>query len=230
MDWLAFWGGAHSIYVNRRHLEAHYAQIADDVRRLIGPRRPVLLDFGCGDALAAPAIAPSTSRLLLYDAAPPVRARIAARFAGDAAIEPLDERAWNALAPASVDVILVNSVLQYLDRASFEALLPRFRSLLRAGGELILADVIPPEASALDDVRALLGSAARRGYLLAAVRGLGATFFSDYRRLRRDLGLTCYAEAEVSRLLQAHGFAAERAPWNIGFSRHRMTFRARPLA
>jgi SAM-dependent methyltransferase len=226
--WLDFWSGAHSIYVNDRHLQAHYARIAEDVRSLIGERRPTLLDFGCGDALAAPAVASATSRLLLYDAAPAVSARIAARFAGHPGIEVLDRQAWAALAPASLDMILVNSVLQYLDRGSFEALLPTFRSLLRPEGELVLADVIPRDATALDDVRALLRSAARHGYLLAALRGLAATFFSDYRRLRRELGLTCYDETEMLALLRRHGFAAQRAQRNVGFSGHRMTFRARP--
>jgi len=227
-NWTEFWGGDHSIYVSRRHLDAHYARIAQDVLRLVGNRRPTLLDFGCGDALAAPAIAPATERLLLYDAVPAVRVRIAERFAGSPGIAVLDERAWSALAPGSIDMILVNSVLQYLDRASFEALLPRFLALLRPEGELILADVIPPDASALDDVRALLGSALRHGYFPAAIRGLAATFFSDYRRLRRDVGFACYAEAEMLALLAAHGLRAERAPWNVGFSAHRMTFRARP--
>jgi SAM-dependent methyltransferase len=226
--WLDFWSGAHSIYVNDRHLRAHYAKIAEDVRSLIGERRPALLDFGCGDALAAPAIAPATDRLLLYDGAPAVSARIAARFAGHPRIEVLDQRAWDALPPASLDMILVNSVLQYLDRGGFEALLPRLREVLRADGELVLADVIPRDATALDDIRALLRSAARHGYLLAALRGLAATFFSDYRRLRRELGLTCYDEAEMLALLRSHGFAAQRAPRNVGFSGHRMTFRARP--
>lgn len=229
-DWLEFWGGAHRIYVSDRHLEAHYDRIAGDVCALIGGRRPVLLDFGCGDALAAPAIARRTGRLLLYDAAPAVRQRLAVRAAGQEGVEVLDEAGWATLPPQSLDMILVNSVLQYLDRPSLEALLPRFRGLLRSDGELILADVIPPTASALDDILALLRSAASHGYFFAALRGLAATFFSDYRRLRHDLGLTCYSEAEMLALLGKHGFSAERAPSNVGFSAHRMTFRARPTS
>jgi SAM-dependent methyltransferase len=224
--WLEFWGGSHRIYVNQRHLEAHYARIGADVRRLIGDRRPVLLDYGCGDAFAAPEIARSASRLLLYDAAPAVRKRLAARYAGVGGIETLDDAAWEGLPPASLDMMLVNSVVQYLSGGELDALLRRARALLKPGGELILADVIPPDSGALDDIGSLLGSAARHGYLLAALGGLGAAFFSDYRRLRRDLGLARHAEAEMLGLLRAHGFAAERAPWNVGFSAKRMTFRA----
>lgn len=229
MGWAEFWGGAHRIYVNQRHLDAHYARIAADVGRLIDGRRLVILDYGCGDALAAPAIAARSERLLLYDAVPAVRARAASRFAGAARIQVLEPPEWEALPPASVDMALVNSVAQYLKRAELEALLDRLRLLLKAEGELILADVIPPDSGALDDVAALLGAAARGGFLLAALGGLAATFFSDYRRLRRELGLACYAEAEMLELLRAHGFGAERLSWNVGFNRRRMTFRARPL-
>lgn len=189
-----------------------------------------MLDYGCGDALAAPEIARRTRRLLLYDAAPAVRERVARRFAGTPGVEVLDRAGWEALAPASLDLILVNSVVQYLGRDELDALLERARTLLKPGGELVLADVVPPDSSALDDVRSLLGSAARNGYLLAALRGLAATFFSDYRRLRRELGLACYGEAELLALLRAHGFAAERSPWNVGFSAKRMTFRATRLS
>ena len=188
----------------------------------------MLLDYGCGDALAAPEIAPSTSRLLLFDAAPPVRQRIAARFAGVNGVEVLDPAAWEGLPPGCLDMVLVNSVVQHLGREEFSALLRRARELLKPEGELVLADVIPPDSGALDDIRSLLGSAARHGYLLAALGGLAATFFSDYRRLRRDLGLACYGEAEMLELLRAHDFTALRSPWNIGFSARRMTFRATP--
>jgi SAM-dependent methyltransferase len=187
-----------------------------------------MLDYGCGDALAAPEIARSTRRLLLYDAAPAVRERIAARFAGMAGIETLDPADWEALQPASLDLILVNSVVQYLSRDELEALLRRARGLLKPAGELILADVIPPDSGPLDDIRSLLAQAARHGYLAAALGGLAATFFSDYRRLRRDLGLACYGEAEMLDLLRACGLTATRAPWNVGFSARRMTFRATP--
>jgi len=229
-DWRAFWSGEHRIYVNARHLEAHYARIAADVTALLADRPGArLLDWGCGDALASPRLAAAGLDVVLYDAVPAVQARVAARFRGAPGIAVLDDAAWTALAPGSLDAILVNSVLQYLPAEALDALLPRFRALLRPQGRLMLADVIPPDAGMLDDIRALLGGAWRHGYLLAALGGLAATFFSDYRRLRRELGLTTWTEAELLARLRAHGFAAERAVRNIGFSPHRMLFLARPM-
>lgn len=229
LGWQAFWSGQHRIYVNDRHLQAHYQRIAADLIALLADRPgAVLLDWGCGDALASPRLAKAGLRVHLYDAVPAVQARVAARFRSAHGITVLDDAAWAAQPPASLDVILVNSVLQYLPADALDGLLPRFRALLKPQGMLLLADVIPPDAGMLDDIRALLAAAWRHGYLIAALGGLAATFFSDYRRLRRELGLTTWTERDLLARLRAHGFAAERAARNIGFSPHRMLFRGRP--
>lgn len=228
-SWLAFWARPHRIYVNERHLEAHYRRIGDDLLRLLRPRAaPVVLDYGCGDALAAPRLAAAGARLLLYDAAPEVLARVATRFAGDPRIAVLSTEDWRALPAASVDVVVVNSVIQYLSAAELDDLLARSRRLLAGGGEAIFADIVPRAAGLVDDVRALLAAARAHGFLGAALAGLARTFFSDYRRLRRAVGLRAFAEAEFEDLLARHGLRAERLPANVGFHSKRMTFRARP--
>jgi hypothetical protein len=51
---------------------------------------------------------------------------------------------------------------------------------------------------------------------------------SDYWRLRSRIGLTRYAEATVIQKLGAAGFAAERAPANIGHNQAHKTYYARP--
>lgn len=228
-SWQAFWGGSHSIYVNDRHIAAHYARIAEDLIALLTDRPgAVLLDWGCGDALASLQLAAAGLQVELYDAVPAVQQRVAARFKGAPGITVLDATTWSAHPPHSLDVILVNSVLQYLPRDGLDQLLPRFRALLKPGGMLLLADVIPPDAGMLADIRALLTAAARHGYLLAALRGLVATFFSPYRKLRRDIGLTTWSEADIVNKLQACDFTATRLDRNIGFSPHRMLIRAVP--
>lgn len=227
--WLEFWGGSPSIYVNERHLGVHCARIAGDLAQAIGrvPGRRVL-EFGCGDALAAPALAEATSaELLLYDAAPAVRLRLASRFAGATGIAVLDEAGWNALRPASVDVIAMVSVVQYMATEDLVHLLERMHGLLTSDGVVIVGDVIPPGDHFIADLVALLVPAARHRFLGAALVGLVRTFFSDYRRLRADLGLTHYGEADFVALARRSGFRVERLPSNPGFNRKRMAFRAR---
>jgi SAM-dependent methyltransferase len=226
--WLSFWERPNRIYVSERHRAVHYAQVAADLLSILPPGGDsVLLDYGCGEALEAPSVAARLGRLLLYDAARPVRERLAARFAGARNIAVLDERGLDALPPASLDRVVVNSVLQYLPRDALPPLLARCHGWLRPGGALVLADVVPPRQSAVAAALSLLRTGWRHGFLLAAVAGLAATFASDYRRLRQQAGLTTYDEAAMRALLEDAGFAAERRARNFGFDQGRMTFLAR---
>lgn len=229
-SWVGFWGGSHSIYVNARHADVHYRRIAADVARLLAHRQqPRVLDWGCGDALHSPIIAAGCDELLLYDAVPAVRERLVARFGNARGIHVLDDKEWRELPPGSIDVVVFNSVAQYLTRDELERLLDAFRRVTSGQGEVLLADIIPPDAGMLPDALSLLRAAWKHGFLLAACGGLVRTFFSEYRKVRRQAGFSIYSASGFTRLLDAHGFTAERLP-NIGFSRQRMTFRARPLS
>ena len=226
--WRQFWGQSHRIYVNDRHRIVHYRQVAEDLLAVLPAQpSPVVVDYGCGDALDAARVAARAGRLYLFDAVPEVVARLRTRFADEPNITVLDEGQLAAVAPRSVDLVVINSVVQYLQRQELDAALVSVRRILRGDGALMVADVIPPDAGASADVTALLGSAARHGFLLAACGGLLATFFSDYRRLRRSAGLATYAEAEFLAVLREAGFDATRRPENFGFNRKRMTFIAR---
>ena len=226
-DWIAFWDSEHSIYVNARHRDVHYRTIAQDIRALV-PSGAAVLDYGCGDALHTDLVAARAVELILCEAAPAVRAGLAARFAGHPKIEVRAPEEVAALPTASLDVVVLHSVAQYLTPQELDGLLVLFRRLLRADGVLILGDVIPPHVSALTDAWALIRFGAANGFLGAALIGLVRTFASDYWRLRSDLGLTRYSEAAMVGKLAAAGFSARRAPANIGHNSARMTFLARP--
>ena len=75
-------------------------------------------------------------------------------------------------------------------------MLALWRRLLAPGGVLIVADVIPPHVGALSDGLALLRYAAANGFLGAALIGLARTALSRYRRLRSELGIARYSEAD----------------------------------
>jgi SAM-dependent methyltransferase len=228
-DWISFWDTQHSIYVNARHRDVHYRTIAEDVRRYIPSRDSVVMDYGCGEALHAGIIAAAARQLILVEAAPGVVAGLIARFSADPKIEVATPERLDTYPDHGIDLIVLNSVAQYLPAEAFDALLARFYRLLKPDGLLVVGDVIPPGLSPLADVAALLRLAARHGFLGAALAGLVRTLTSDYARLRARLGLArCDAPAMVAKL-KAAGFSGERAPTNIGHNQARMTFLARPL-
>ena len=229
MSWREFWNRENRIYVNDRHRALHDESVAKGIAGLIRAPDEIVLDYGCGEASEADLVASRCARLYLFDAAPKVTAALRERFAGSNVIHVLESETLGEIADGALDLVVVNSVLQYVPRRDFETLLDRFRAKLKVGGRLVLADVIPPDASALGDVRALLAFAWRGGFLVAALAGLVATFFSDYRKLRAQYGLTRYAPADMLALLTAHGFDGARAPVNIGHNQTRMMFAARRL-
>jgi SAM-dependent methyltransferase len=227
-DWIAFWDSKHSIYVNARHRDVHYRTIAEHIRAYLPPHATVL-DYGCGEALSADIVAAAARRLILCDAAPTVRAGLAARFADRPAIEVCSPEEVDKLPAGSLDVVVMHSVAQYLTPDELGARLALFRRLLRNDGLLILGDIIPPDVSAATDAMALLRFAGANGFFVAAVFGLVRTVaLIDYMRLRSNLGLTRYGEADVVARLAAAGFSAQRAPENIGHNPARVTFLARP--
>lgn len=229
MTWREFWNADTPIYVNERHKALHYGLVARDVAALVPSTASVVLDYGCGEALSAGRVAAACARLYLCDGAPLVRDRLQSRFGREPKVVVLPPEDVDDLPDGSLDLVVVNSLLQYLSSEEFDDLLGLWRRKLREGGLLVLADVIPPDAGVLDDARALLAFAWQGGFLLAALRGLVRTALSDYRKLRADLGLTQYGDAEMLETLRERGFSAERRAANLGHNPGRMTFLARVL-
>jgi SAM-dependent methyltransferase len=225
--WLGFWSRPHRVYVNDRHRAVHFAKVADDLLALLPGPAARVLDFGCGEALEAGRVARRCARLYLFEAADPLRAALEARFAGEPAVRVLDRDGLAGLPAASLDLVVVNSVLQYLSAGELEGWLAVWREKLAPRGLLVLADVLPPESSAVADAAMLLRVAARNGFLLAALGGLASLALGDYRRLRRELGLTRWDPTELARRLEEAGFTVERRAANLGFNPNRMTFLAR---
>ena len=229
-DWTSFWDQPHSIYVNARHFDVHYRDIAHGIIALLPGPNARVLDYGCGEATHADLVAAAAADLILCEAAPSVRAKLTRRFGDNRKIRVLSPDQVERLPDASIDLLVANSLVQYITPAELDRLLASWRQLLAPGGALIVADVIQPGVGVLTDTIALLRYAAKNDFLVAAIIGVGRTVFSGYRRLRAELGISCYGEAEFMAKLTATGFAAERLPFNLEHNPARMTFRARHAA
>ncbi|HMG81242.1 MAG TPA: methyltransferase domain-containing protein [Xanthobacteraceae bacterium] len=227
-SWLDFWNAPNAIYVSRRHQKAHYAKVLSGIGRFMpAGGAAVVLDWGCGDALAADDLAQTCRTLLLYDRADSARRRLLSNYAGSPKIHVLDEAELDAVSPASVDLIVVNSVVQYLDRRQFSDALRRFHRLLKSDGRLLLGDIIAPDTPLVGHVTTFLRFAWQNGFFVAAVVGLARNFMSPYRRLRRDAGYACYTAGEMLGLLDENGFVGERLASNIAVSQLRSSYLAR---
>jgi len=229
-DWVAYYDSAHSIYVNARHRDVHYARLADAFISYIPSPSAAVLDYGCGEALHADRVADAAGRLMLAEAGPAVRGRLIERFKRNLKIMVISTDRAATMLPQSFDLVIMHSVSQYLTPEELDRTAALFYHLLKPNGLLLVGDVVPPRVSAVSDACALLRFGRQDGFLLAAVHGLVRTFFSEYWRLRTKVGLTRYSEQEMTSRLAAAGFTVTRAPGNLGHLTTRMTFLARKTA
>jgi len=228
-SWVGFWNSDHSIYVNARHLDQHYRDVAGHFLALKPGRTANVLDFGCGEATHADSIAAVVGHIWLCEAAARVRDNLRARFADVGNLSVISPEDLDGLADGSLDLIVANSVAQYLTPDELDGWLRTWRRKLAPTGRLVLADIVPPGVSPVSDALALLRYAARHGFLVAAFAGLVRTALSPYRKVRASLGITTYTETDIVARIRAAGFKTERLPFNFEHQPARMSFAATPV-
>ncbi|MBR0693764.1 class I SAM-dependent methyltransferase [Bradyrhizobium lablabi] len=223
-EWIDYYDSTHTIYVSRLHRDLHFEAIARDIIGYITSPDAVVLDYACGEALSAAKVANACAKLYLAEPAPGVRGRLIARFAPDTNIRVRSLDDLKKMDANSVDLVVMNSVAQYMTPEELDSAFGVIHRLLRPSGRFVLGDVLRPEVGMIRDVLALLRFAARHGFLRDALIGLISTALSDYRQLRTRIGLQRYGEGEMIAKLRGAGFSATRAPRNIGHNPWRMTF------
>ncbi len=223
-DWIEYYDSTPTIYAGKRHRDLHFELIARDIIGYITAKDQVVLDYSCGEALSASKVAAACGLLILAEPAPGVRGRLIARFAPNTKIRVRSLEDVRKLHDNSVDLVVMNSVAQYMTPEELDAALSVMPRILKPSGRLVIGDVLRPDVGMPTDVYALLRFAAKHGFLKDALVGLLATALSDYRQLRSRFGLQRYSEAEMIAKLGRCGFSAVRASRNIGHNPWRMTF------
>ncbi|KJC44953.1 methyltransferase [Bradyrhizobium sp. LTSP885] len=223
-DWIDYYDSTHTIYASKLHRDLHFEVIARDIVGYIASPDAVVLDYACGEALSAVKVAEACGKLYLAEPAPGVRGRLIARFAPNITIRVRSLDDLRTMDENSVDLVVMNSVAQYMTSAELDSAFDVIHRLLRPTGRFVLGDILRPEVGMISDVLALLRFAATHGFLRDALIGLVSTALSDYRHLRNKVGLQRYGEDEMIAKLGAAGFSATRATRNIGHNPWRMTF------
>ena len=104
-----------------------------------------LLDFGCGAGLIAASLAPRVGSVRLWDRSAAMRRRAAANVAR------LPNASVAAVAPSGecFELIVVNSVLQYLTPDERRRSFARWHAALAPAGCVVVSDVLVQEEGAL---------------------------------------------------------------------------------
>src|SRR5947199_9632927 len=187
-DWIDYYDSTHTIYASKQHRDLHFQVIARDIVGYISSPDTVVLDYSCGEALSAARVAEACGKLILAEPAPGVRGRLIARFAPNTKIRVRSLDDLRKMAEKSVDLVVMNSVAQYMTPDEFDFALAVIRRLLKPSGRLILGDIMRPEVGMIRDIIALLRFALNYGFLKHPLTVLLSTPLSDYRQFPSRAG------------------------------------------
>src|SRR6476620_2896644 len=207
-EWIDYYDSTHTIYASKLHRDLHFQIIAHDIIGYIASPDSIVLDYACGEALSAGRVADACALLYLAEPAPGVRGRLIARFAPNPKIRVRSLEDVKKMAENSVDLVVMNSVAQYMTPEELDTAFATIRRILKPSGQFVLGDILRPEVGMFRDVLALLQFAWKNGFLKDALIGLISTALSDYRELRTRVGLQRYSEDEIKQKLAKAGFSA----------------------
>lgn len=183
----------------------------------VGPGN-VMLDFGCGYFDLGITFAGVAAQVDGFDINPDAVAIARHRTQGMRGVTLYSRR--DDIPPANYDLIVVNSVLQYLGSlAVVDEFMHFASSRLKPGPSMIiLADIIPPSYSpGLDALDSLL-FAAQNGLLSPMIRHLLHAAFRP-----RGMELLRIEPEALSRMAHTHRLTCERLPANLTPARRRYT-------
>lgn len=205
--WRRYWDGHGPPTPPFRHEAATFAARLGAAIPLTAATR--VLDFGSGLGLVAAALAPQVGRVWVWDASPTMRRHTAAATATYPNVAALDlEDPGGLPAQVRVDVILVNSVVQYMTAAELTTWMSVWVRLLAPDGCIVLSDVMPPDHAARRELLAMLR---RQPGLI--VRSLRARL--RYALALRSLPQLRLGRDDLNRLAVAHGLGVEILPANL---------------
>lgn len=211
--WSAFWEEAAHLRIHRIEADDYLERLRREV-----PLRPTdrVLDFGCGFGHVVRQLAAVVGSVGYWDAAEQMRTATAATagppggriVAVDLAGAVPDD------AVASFDLVLANSVVQYMSSDELAGWLPRWGAMLAPGGRIVLSDLPVPGGSDVAELIGMLRFAAARGFLARAVRD-AASEARRYSSSRSRTTLRRWAPPEFVRFAAGLGLAASVLPANL---------------
>jgi 2-polyprenyl-3-methyl-5-hydroxy-6-metoxy-1,4-benzoquinol methylase len=218
--WLAYWDTDRG---ERRLIEV---ESEDYVTRLserveLGPKLTVL-DFGCGTGIPASLLASRVGRILLWDPAGAAMETARARIANVPNAGLIDLPSIGRDHDGTFDLIVANSVVQYMSVPELEGWIRRWSDLLAPGGAIVLSDMPGGNSRFAGEMAEFLWFSMRRGVLLQALAH-GFRDIARYRAARSARPLLRADRPMFERVAAAAGLDAEWLPVNLTFRRSRLT-------
>jgi cyclopropane fatty-acyl-phospholipid synthase-like methyltransferase len=180
-----------------------------------------LFDFGCGFGFAARELASQVGSVCLWDASASMRNHARANVSAlhNARVIDCFPDADDS-ADHRYDVILVNSVIQYMTHDELRQWIQGWRDILAPEGRIVVSDIIPVEYSSVLDIVDILNLSIRRGFAMRALADGSADIF-HYIRQRHTRPLTRYGHDDLRRSAHEAGLSMSVLPRNVTHFRRR---------
>lgn len=175
-----------------------------------------VLDFGCGYGYVAEFLSEHVEHVYIWDAVEEVR---------ESAHRRINRTNVSISSPGDqdVDVILANSVIQYMDQQTLGSWLGRWRDQLRSGGYIVLSDVLTTPPSILSETLHWIWLTARNGQFASSIRFARANA-RRYQAAKDSKPLTVYTPATLAALGSDAGLVMTEESSNYAFQPRRSTF------
>jgi SAM-dependent methyltransferase len=225
MEWKAYWDGVEHPQILGDHGKA---EATDFVGRL-ATALPIrahwrVLDFGCGSGHVAELLAPMVREVWLWDAAPRMlehaRRRVE-RLGNVVTVDSVDTLVKDRA--GRFDLILVNSVIQYMQPSELTDWVRRWRDLMHDHGRIAISDIAQPGGRLIVDLASLLSFCRRGGLPVTRVAGPILRSWLAYFRTRASRPLLTLSRGEVAALARQAGLVVDFCPGNLTHRRDRLT-------
>jgi SAM-dependent methyltransferase len=182
-----------------------------------------VLDFGCGFGYTAVLLATRVREVYLWDQAENMRNRARANVSmlkNAICIEASNAEEFPRC--ISFDLILVNSVIQYMSQPEFVSWLQVWKRILSPEGRIVISDILSENVRPVSDIFSLIRFSAARGFLSRAL-WKGLRELKWYFKMRRARPLRRYSEGELKLIAAEEGLDLCVFPQNLTFRNGRLS-------
>ena len=220
MDWITYHEGVKDQTLFRKEAFEFAARLEKFMQL---SRQWHVLDFGCGFGHVADALAPKVREVHIWDESENMRiqaSRNVSHHRNVVLCEAMNSSEF--LSDRQFDLILVNSVVQYMSIHDFSCWLGKWGSLLTTEGTIIISDIIPLRSSPFLDLASLVTFSVRHRILFQAIRE-GFKMWRNWGKINKAQPLQHYSREGIRRNVEAAGLRAVFIKRNLTYRRGRLS-------